>query len=31
VLNLLAGLDRPSAGEVNCHGRRIDEVNTDIG
>ena len=31
VLNLLARLDRPSAGEVRCQGRRIDEVNADIG
>jgi NitT/TauT family transport system ATP-binding protein len=31
VLNLLAGLDRPSAGHVMCEGKRIDKVNTDIG
>jgi len=31
VLNLLAGLDHPSAGEVRCQGRRIDVVNTEIG
>ena len=31
VLNLLAGLDHPSAGVVMCGGRRIDAVNTDIG
>jgi NitT/TauT family transport system ATP-binding protein len=31
VLNLLAGLDRPTTGSVSCEGRRIDAVNTDIG
>jgi NitT/TauT family transport system ATP-binding protein len=31
VLNLLAGLDHPSAGQVMCGGRRVDKVNTDIG
>jgi sulfonate transport system ATP-binding protein len=31
MLNLLAGLDHPSAGVVMCQGRRIDTVNTDIG
>jgi NitT/TauT family transport system ATP-binding protein len=31
VLNLLAGLDRPSAGHVLCQGRRISVVNTEIG
>jgi NitT/TauT family transport system ATP-binding protein len=31
VLNLLAGLDHPSAGVVMCGGRRIDAVNTEIG
>lgn len=31
VLNLLAGLDRPSAGVVTSQGRRINAVNTDIG
>ncbi|MBR1142638.1 ABC transporter ATP-binding protein [Bradyrhizobium sp. AUGA SZCCT0431] len=31
MLNLLAGLDHPSAGAVMCQGRRIQGVNTDIG
>jgi NitT/TauT family transport system ATP-binding protein len=31
MLNLLAGLDRPSSGAVMCQGRRIQGVNTDIG
>src|SRR5439155_18355543 len=31
MLNLLAGLDHPSAGAVMCQGRRILSVNTDIG
>jgi NitT/TauT family transport system ATP-binding protein len=31
MLNLLAGLDHPSAGTVMCQGRRIQGVNTDIG
>jgi len=31
MLNLLAGLDHPSAGAVMCQGRRIEGVNTDIG
>jgi NitT/TauT family transport system ATP-binding protein len=31
VLNLLAGLDHPNAGEVMCQGRRIEAVNTEIG
>lgn len=31
VLNLLAGLDHPSAGAVMCGGLRVDGVNTDIG
>lgn len=31
MLNLLAGLDHPSAGAVMCQGQRIDGVNTGIG
>jgi NitT/TauT family transport system ATP-binding protein len=31
VLNLLAGLDRPSTGAVLCQGRPVEAVNTDIG
>ena len=31
MLNLLAGLDHPSAGAVMCQGRRIQGVNTDSG
>jgi NitT/TauT family transport system ATP-binding protein len=31
VLNLLAGLDHPSAGHVMCQGMRIAGVNTEIG
>jgi NitT/TauT family transport system ATP-binding protein len=31
MLNLLAGLDNPSAGAVICQGRRIEGVNTQIG
>jgi NitT/TauT family transport system ATP-binding protein len=31
VLNLLAGLDRPSAGSVLCQGRPVGSVNTEIG
>jgi putative ABC transport system ATP-binding protein len=29
LLGLLAGLDRPSAGEVHLEGRRIDELSED--
>ncbi len=31
VLNLLAGLIRPSAGEVTYQGRPVDGVNTEVG
>jgi NitT/TauT family transport system ATP-binding protein len=31
VLNLLAGLDRPSVGSVLCQGRPVGAVNTGIG
>jgi NitT/TauT family transport system ATP-binding protein len=31
VLNLLAGLDRPSTGSVLCLGKPVDAVNTGIG
>jgi NitT/TauT family transport system ATP-binding protein len=30
-LNLLAGLDQPSSGEVQHHGRPVSGVNTDLG
>lgn len=31
VLNLLAGLEIPTAGEVFCHGRPVKGVNSEIG
>jgi NitT/TauT family transport system ATP-binding protein len=31
VLNLLAGLDRPSAGSVLCQGKPVEAVNTETG
>ncbi|WP_234683224.1 ABC transporter ATP-binding protein [Bradyrhizobium monzae] len=31
VLNLLAGLDRPSAGAVTCQGAPVTAINTGIG
>jgi NitT/TauT family transport system ATP-binding protein len=31
VLNLLAGLDRPTTGSVSCEGKPVESVNTDIG
>jgi NitT/TauT family transport system ATP-binding protein len=31
VLNLLAGLDRPTMGSVFCEGRPVRTINTDVG
>jgi sulfonate transport system ATP-binding protein len=31
VLNLLAGLDRPTLGSVLCQGRAIEAANTEVG
>lgn len=31
VLNLLAGLEPPSAGTILCQGKRVETVNTEIG
>jgi NitT/TauT family transport system ATP-binding protein len=31
VLNLLAGLDRPTTGSVFCEGRPVRTINTDVG
>jgi NitT/TauT family transport system ATP-binding protein len=31
TLNLLAGLDTPTAGTVSCHGKPINGINSEIG